>query len=269
MSDRSATGVFSSARAQIARRTLRSDRWWLSALWTDLGLATFVIYATTRAFWRSAYYVPEYHYLSPFESPCLSASCVEGSHDLGVWFGDFPRWIPLGMLVLPFVLAFRLTCYYYRKAYYRSVWQSPPACSVAEPHSRYSGETRFPLIVQNSHRYFFYVALLVALILTFDVVNAFRSPSGFGVGLGTIVLAVNVILVWVYTFSCHSCRHAVGGRLKHFSKHPVRYWLWTQVTKLNTRHMLFAWLSLGSLAFTDVYIMLVASGTIHDLRIIG
>jgi hypothetical protein len=267
--NRQATGVFSSTRARIARRTLRSDRWWLPTLLTNLGLAAFIIYATIRAFWGSAYYVPEYHYLSPFYSPCVSASCVEGTHDLGVWFGEFPPWIPLGMLVLPFVLAFRLTCYYYRKAYYRSAWQSPPGCAVAEPHSRYTGETRFPLILQNSHRYFFYVAVLVALVLTYDVFTAFQSRSGFGIGLGTVVLFVNVTLVWAYALSCHSCRHVVGGRLKHFSRHPVRYWIWTQVSKLNTRHMLLAWMSLGSLAVTDLYIMLIASGTVADLRFVG
>ena len=60
-------------------------------------------------------------------------------------------------------------------------------------------------------------------------------------GLGTLVLLVNVVLIWLYTLSCHSCRHIIGGRLKHFSKHPVRYRLWTLVSKLNARHMQLAW----------------------------
>ena len=34
-------------------------------------------------------------------------------------------WLPYAALSLPFLLLFRLTCYYYRGAYYRSVWQSP------------------------------------------------------------------------------------------------------------------------------------------------
>ncbi|NLP98038.1 hypothetical protein HGO75_19185, partial [Mycobacterium tuberculosis] len=84
-----------------------------------------------------------------------------------------------------------------------------------------------------------------------------------------VILTINVVLLWAYTISCHSCRHATGGRLKHFSKHPVRYWIWTQVSKLNTRHMQFAWITLGTLALTDFYIMLVASGSITDLRFIG
>jgi hypothetical protein len=87
--------------------------------------------------------------------------------------------------------------------------------------------------------------------------------------LGNVILLVNVLLLWAYTLGCHSCRHATGGRLKHFSGHPVRYWMWTQVSKLNARHMQFAWITLGTLALTDFYIMLVSSGAISDLRFIG
>jgi hypothetical protein len=263
------SGVLAPKRAEIAQPTLRTDPWWMPTLWTDLGLAAFLVYATVRAFWGSAYWVDKYHYLTPFYSPCVSASCKPGASHLGVWFPDFPWWIPLGVLVLPFLLGFRITCYYYRKAYYRSVWQSPPACAVAEPHQRYTGETRIPLIIQNSHRYFFYVAAIVSVINSYDAIMAFHSPTGFGFGLGNIILVVNVILLWVYTLSCHSCRHITGGRLKNFSKHPVRYWFWTQVSKLNTRHMLYAWITLGTLVLTDFYVMMVASGTISDLRFIG
>ncbi len=104
---------------------------------------------------------------------------------------------------------------------------------------------------------------------TYDAIAAFRAPSGFGFGVGNIVLVVNVLLLWTYTGGCHSCRYVVGGRLKHFSKHPVRYWLWTRVTWLNERHMQFAWTTLGTLAFTDFYIALVAGGAIDDWRFIG
>ncbi|MGC4959831.1 hypothetical protein ACPXCG_23830 [Gordonia sp. DT218] len=268
--EREATGVLSPGRARILARTLRVDRWWLSPLLTVLGLSAFIIYATVRAFVRSAYWVADYHYLSPFYSPCLSESCVPGSSHFGTPFPELPMWIPLGFVVLPFLLGFRVTCYYYRKAYYRSVWFSPPACAVAEPHSRYSGETRLPLIIQNAHRYFFYVAVIVSLINTYDAIAAFHGKGGgFGFGLGNVILLVNVILLWTYTVSCHSCRHVTGGRLKHFSAHPVRYWIWTQVSKLNTRHMQFAWITLGTLVLTDFYIMLVASNTISDLRFVG
>lgn len=270
--DRKATGVFSPSRAQIPQRTLRTDRWWQSPLIVDLGFAAFVIYATVRAFLQNNYYVAEYNYLTPFYSPCMSKGCIpEASH---FWPQIIPDvwWIPFAALSLPFLLLFRLTCYYYRGAYYRSVWQSPTACAVAEPHAEYTGETRFPLIIQNTHRYFFYAALIISVINTYDAIVAFHSdkgPGGFGFGLGNVILVVNVTLLWVYTLSCHSCRHIVGGRLKHFSKHPVRYWFWTQVSVLNNRHKLYAWITLGTLMITDFYVMLVASGTIPDLRFIG
>ena len=32
---------------------------------------------------------------------------------------------------------------------------------MAEPHATYTGETRFPLIIQNTHRYFFYIAAIM------------------------------------------------------------------------------------------------------------
>jgi hypothetical protein len=263
-------GVGAPGRAQISARTLRTDRWWLPPLLTNLGLATFVIYATIRSFWGSAYWVNDYHYLTPFYSPCLSDSCVPGSSHFGTPFPELPWFIPLGFVVLPFLLGFRLTCYYYRKAYYRSVWASPMACAVAEPHGKYSGETRFPLILQNAHRYFFYVASIVSIINTYDAIIAFHAKDGgFGFGLGNVVLAVNVIMLWAYTLSCHSCRHIVGGRLKHFSKHPVRYRFWSVVSKLNVRHMGLAWTTLCTLMLTDLYVMLVASGAISDLRFIG
>jgi hypothetical protein len=267
--DRPDTGVFSPTRAEIPERTLRTDRWWQSPLIVDLGFAAFVIYATVRAFLQNNYYVEAYHYLTPFYSPCISKGCVpEASH---FWPQILPDvwWLPFAAASLPFLLLFRLTCYYYRGAYYRSVWQSPTACAVAEPHAKYTGETRFPLIIQNTHRYFFYIAGIISVINTYDAIVAFHSPSGFGFGLGNIILVVNVVMLWIYTLSCHSCRHVVGGRLKHFSKHPVRYWMWSQVSRLNTRHKLYAWITLGTLMLTDFYIALVASGTISDLRFIG
>lgn len=271
-SDRQGTGVFSPTRAQISARTLRTDRWWQSPLIVDLGFAAFVIYATVRAFLQNNYYVPAYHYLTPFYSPCVSKGCVpEASHFWPQFLPDV-WWLPYAAMSLPFLLLFRLTCYYYRGAYYRSVWQAPTACAVAEPHATYTGETRLPLIIQNTHRYFFYIAGIISVINTYDAIVAFHSDktaSGFGFGLGNIVLLVNVIMLWVYTLSCHSCRHVTGGRLKHFSKHPVRYWIWTQVSRLNTRHKLYAWVTLGTLMLTDFYIMLVASGTISDLRFVG
>jgi hypothetical protein len=169
--------------------------------------------------------------------------------------------------VLPIPLGFRLTCDYYRKAYYRSFWWAPPACAIPDRRARYSGETRFPLILQNIHRYFFYLALPLPLILTWDALRAFNFPDGFGVGLGTLLLLVNAAFLWLYTLSCHSCRHLCGGNVNVFSKAPVRFWLWRKVTALNARHALLAWISLATVALADLYVRLVASGAISDPRL--
>jgi hypothetical protein len=259
------TGLSSPERAQIRRKTLRQDNWWVAPLLTFLVFTSFVVYATIRAFMGTGYYSSPY--LSPFFSPCLATSCVEGASDLGTPIGDWWRLSP-ALIILVFPLGFRMTCYYYRKSYYRAFWLSPPACGVAEPHGAYTGETRLPLLLQNLHRYFWYAALLVGAVLTFDTVIAFRNAEGeWGhMGLGTLLMLVNITFIWLYTLSCHSCRHAVGGRLRHFSKHPVRYRLWTLVSKANTRHGLYAWMSLFSVAFVDFYVYLLATDRITDLR---
>jgi hypothetical protein len=250
-------------------RTLRTDRWWLPPLATFVGLAAFLIYGLVRTAMQDYYWVAEHHYLTPFYSPCMSRSCTPASAHFGRPFPEFPPLVPLAIVSLPLLLLFRLTCYYYRKAYYRSFWLAPPACAVSEPHSTYTGETRFPLVMQNLHRYFFYAALVITAINTYDAVFAFYGENGFGIGLGNLILVGNVILLWGYTLSCHSCRHVVGGRLKHFSRHPVRYRMWTWVSKLNTRHMEFAWITLGTLVLTDAYVALLSAGVISDLRIIN
>ncbi|MDX6357088.1 MAG: hypothetical protein QOH37_142 [Nocardioidaceae bacterium] len=257
------TGVHGPTRARIEAKTLRTDRWWIAPLTTFVVFSAFVIYATVRAFMGSHYY--QAPYLSPLYSPCLG-ECVKGSSDFGQPFGWWP--LSAALIVLIFPLGFRMSCYYYRKAYYRAFWMSPPACAVAEPHKSYSGETRLPLILNNIHRYFWYAAVVVSLILTYDTVLTFRDENDhwFHMGLGSLVFLVNIVLIWLYTLSCHSCRHVLGGRLRHFSKHPVRYKAWTWVSKINPHHARFAWLSLFSVAFADLYVLLISSGAFSDPR---
>jgi len=256
-------------RAAIPERTLRRDAYWVQPAITVAVLVAFIVYSTVRALQNRDYFAEPY--VSPFYSPCLSYNCgtVPGSAGVphlglvGTWWIVTPA-----VLILAVPLGFRLTCYYYRKAYYRSFWLSPPACAVAEPHTSYTGETRAPLVGQNVHRYFFYAGLVFNAILTYDAVLGFRDTSGgWGhAGLGTLVLLVNAGLLWAYSLSCHSCRHIVGGRLKHFSAHPVRYRAWTLASRLNRRHMQLAWVSLIGVALTDLYVALLAAGTLTDPR---
>jgi hypothetical protein len=249
--------------AQISAKTLRKDQWWRQPAINGIFLGLAVIYLTWASLVNKDYYAAPY--ISPLYSPCLATTCTPGA--------GF-HWIPWLSALTPAIIiiggpmGFRFTCYYYRKAYYRAFWQAPAACAVREPHSKYTGETRIPLILQNLHRYFFYIALIFNLILTADVVFAFRNAGGqWGhMGLGTLVLIANAGLLWLYSLSCHACRHITGGRLKHFSKHPVRYKAWTLVSKLNAKHMQLAWISLGFVLVTDLYIRLVAAGVFADPR---
>lgn len=258
-----ASGVTTPGRASVGARTLRRDRWWLSPAWILFVLTAFSVYATWRAFAGEHYYTTPY--LSPFYSPCLTTDCPEAASAFGQPIGWFP--FSPALLILVFPLALRVTCYYYRKLYYRSFWLSPPACAVAEPHRRYTGETRFPLILQNVHRYAFYIAALYPPILLYEAIMAFRDENyewGF-MGLGTVILLVNAVLLGLYTYGCHSCRHVIGGRLRNFGTNPVRYRLWTGVSRLNMNHGLWAQVSLFSVAFADLYVYLVSRGVISDI----
>ena len=209
------------SRAQISERTFRKDKWWQTPRIVAAGLTIWVLYATVRVFTGHWYFVPQYHYLTPFYSPCVSGECVPGSSTLGQWIPAVPPIIPYAFVSLVFVLGFRLTCYYYRGAYYRAFWRAPSACAVREPHATYSGETRFPLIAQNVHRYFWYAALFVGILLSYDVAQAFRGPDGnFGFGIGSLILLANVIFIWGYTLGCHTCRHITGRAAEELLQAP-------------------------------------------------
>jgi hypothetical protein len=236
--------------------TLRRDAWWIEILPAALLLGAFGIYATFRAF-EGAYYAwgP---YLSPFYSPL-----IDPQH-------HFWPWSP-ALLILAFPLGFRTTCYYYRKAYYRAYFMDPPACAVGERKRNYCGETKFPFILQNLHRYFLYAAIIVLGFLWYDAIIAFFLDGHFRVGVGSIIMLVNVVLLSTYTLSCHSLRHLVGGKIDCFSCTSMgspRHTGWRAISILNERHMLYAWCSLISVGLTDLYIRLVAAGVLRDITIL-
>ena len=252
-------------------QTLRQDTWWTTPLVVFLIFTSFIVYATWAAFQNAHYeYGP---YLSPFYSPVLWGDSAHA------WFGPKPAWWPAllpfspALLILPFPGLFRFTCYYYRGAYYKAFWADPPNCSVGEPRNSYLGENSFPLILQNVHRYFWYVAVIFIAILSYDVwlATRFAGAGGgteFGIGLGTIVLLVNVVLLASYTFGCHSGRHVLGGQADEISTSALRQACYDCATGLNVRHMQFAWLSLFSVAFADVYVRLCSMGIWRDWRLL-
>jgi hypothetical protein len=255
------TGVVS---RQPLGTTHRTDRWWLSPALTVAALSAFGIYSIVVAAMGTDYVYTRggARYLSPFYSPDLKSF---GLH-ISFTYAFFVVWVPLG---------FRLTCYYYRKAYYRSFFLSPPACAVAGSGRRYRGETKLPFVLQNLHRYFMYLATIVLVFLWYDAVRAFlfRDAHGsleFGVGVGSLIMLANVVFLSLFTFGCNSVRHLIGGRLDCFTctaAARTRHRLWRRVSVLNSRHMQWAWVSLGTVAATDLYIRLAAAGVFHDPRI--
>ena len=251
--------------------TSRMDAWWLQPLVVFLGLGTFVVYSTWAAFQGDNYAFGSY--LSPMYSPEIFG---DSQHAL---FGPKPGWWPMWLPFSPAFLilwapgGFRLTCYYYRGAYYKAFWADPVSCAVGEPRNSFRGENSFPLILQNMHRYFLYLALAFIVFLSYDVWNAlwFEDASGavsFGIGVGTLVLALNVVLLGSYTLGCHSLRHLIGGRSDCPSELGVRQTGYDCVSCLNRRHMLFAWMSLVWVGFSDVYVRLCAMGVWTDFRIL-
>ncbi|MDG2053738.1 MAG: hypothetical protein P8J86_03425 [Phycisphaerales bacterium] len=257
-------------------QTSRPDWWWLQPLVVFLGLGAFVVYSTWAAFQGINYFYGGggAHYLSPFYSPEIYG---DSGH---AWFGPKPGWYPEWLPWSPafFILwapgGFRLTCYYYRGAYYKSFWADPLNCGVGEPRKCYRGEHSMPLILQNIHRYFLFFALLFILVLAYDAVWAFMftnpetGGNQFGIGLGSLILTANVIFLGGYTLGCHSLRHIVGGCLDRLSRKPIRRKAWDCVSCLNRKHMLWAWMSLFWVGFTDFYVRMCASGYWTDWRIL-
>jgi hypothetical protein len=257
--------------------TSRTDRWWVQPILVFTGLGLFVIYSTWAAFQGKNFEFGPY--LSPMYSPVLWGNSEHA------WFGDgkgppswYPTWLPSwasyspAFLILWAPAGFRLTCYYYRGAYYKAFWADPPNCAVGEPRKGYIGESNWPLMIMNIHRFFFYLAALFILMLTIDAIQAFRFKVGdhheFGIGVGTVILCANAVLLGGYTFGCHSFRHLVGGRKDCISESPLCLKAYNACSALNGRHMLWAWMSLIVVGFSDLYIRLCAMDKLHDYRII-
>ena len=236
---------------QVVRNPYSALPNWLYPTFVAVVLTLFGVYtAWVVLFQPVSQYAP---YLSPFASPLITVGRIPP--------GIFVVWAPL---------IFRATCYYYRKAYFRSFFWHPRSCAVPEPHrGRYHGETRFPWVLNNLHRFTFYVIVVQVLFLIADAFLAFDFGGRFGIGLGTVLMAVNLVLLGGYTFGCHALRHLAGGELDCFScsrTARARWRLWKGVSVLNIRHDRWAWASLFSVWLTDVYIRLLMSGVLHDPR---
>jgi hypothetical protein len=267
-------------------KTQRKDGWWIEPLLVFLGFSAFIVYSTWAAlegrnFSANTTFLSGgllANYISPMYSPLLFD--MPGQHTGHAWFGEAPAWLaslPLftpAMLILWAPGGFRFTCYYYRGAYYKAFWQDPTSCSVGEPRNTYLGERWLPLVLQNVHRYFLYLAIVFIFLLSYDAIISywFKNPitheGRFGIGIGTIVLTLNPIFLGCYTFGCHSLRHLIGGRRDSLSSLGGRKQAYDCVSCLNRRHMMWAWISLFWVGFTDFYVRATSAGWFTDYRII-
>jgi len=245
-----------SPRPASAREASPGRAWWIEPALTVICYSAFVIYATWSVF--DQVNVVFYPYVSPFFS---------------LWLGFGLIRVPIiGILLAAVPLGLRGSCYYYRKSYFRSFFWDPPACAIQElKRGRYRGETRFPWVLNNYHRYFLILSLITLVFLWADVVRAFTYQGSFFIGLGSVFMLVNVILLSLYTLTCHSFRYLMGGRIDAFSR-VLFGRAWHRIAMLlnyaNPRHGFYAWVSMFSVALTDVYIRLLMAGVIHEPRII-
>jgi hypothetical protein len=137
--------------------------------------------------------------------------------------------------------------------------------------ARYRGEKSGLFWLMNLHRFLLYLALGFIALLWWDAAHAFVFDGRFGIGVGSLVMLVNVVLLSGFTFGCNSLRHLVGGGADCFSCErfgKAKHAAWRGVTLFNRRHMLWAWLSMFSVGLTDVYVRLCSMGVLHDARIV-
>ena len=126
--------------------------------------------------------------------------------------------------------------------------------------------------MQNIHRYFLYLAILFLFFLSYDAWLGFwfTNAAGeveFGVGVGSLVLLANIVLLGGYTLGCHSLRHLIGGRKDLLAGSPAQLQSYRCVSCLNRNHMRWAWTSLFWVGFTDVYVRLCSMGIWSDWRL--
>ena len=121
--------------------------------------------------------------------------------------------------------------------------------------------------VQNVHRITMYFALMYIVVFFYDAYLSFFRGGEFGVGVGSILLLMNPILLGAYSFGCHSIRHLVSGRRDCYSCNlggELSHKNGKIVTWLNQRHERFAWLSMIWIMIADFYVRMVSMGYIND-----
>lgn len=241
--------------------TNRKDFWWGLPLAMLVGGVVVTVYLTWAAL-QGAHYS-----YGPYLSPVYASPYVPD------WWKMSPAFL---LLWIP--ACFRATCYYGRKVYHRVAFGDPAGCAVEEPYRKdYDGESKLPFILNNLHRYFLYLALLLLALHWYELIESFVRESGMGMdrghyfGLGTLILLADTLALTFYVGGCHSLRHIVGGGKRSLTGYDanscsgctkkcgkIRHGLWARVSSFNAFHNVWFWVSLFSIAFADLYIRLLS-----------
>jgi hypothetical protein len=229
--------------------TNRTDQWWKQPLLLLLGGILAIGYLTWAA-------VQNAHFEhGPFVSPIYATPWVPS------WWSFSPAfillWIPAG---------FRATCYYGRKAYYRAGFGDPASCAVEEPYRKgYTGETVFPFVLNNLHRFFLYLAIAMTLLHWFELLQSIWANGSVYLGIGTLIMLMDTVALSLYVLSCHSFRHLFGGN-RCFggcsNSAKVKHDIWSVISAINVFHDRWFWISLISIVIADIYIRMLSMGII-------
>jgi hypothetical protein len=177
------------------------------------------------------------------------------------------------ILIIPIPTLFRLSCYAYRKDYYRHLFEHPLGCSNAtrgEKETRkYTGERNAILQLWNYHRYFLYAGLLILPFFYYDVFHSLTYSGGLVVRLGSLILLANTLIVTAWTLSCHAFRHVIGGNIDCYScvyGGKTRKSIFDIQTWWNSHHEAIAWVSLITFFLTDLFLRALQAGLPVDFK---
>ena len=92
------------------------------------------------------------------------------------------------------------------------------------------------------------------------------GTESFGISVGTLVLATESILLFMYVASCHAFRHLFGGGMNQWRNgiSVIIGILYIRISNLNIDHAFWFWTSLVMVFLGDLFVWAVAEGMIND-----
>jgi len=92
------------------------------------------------------------------------------------------------------------------------------------------------------------------------------ETAGFGISVGTVVLAVESFLLLMYVGSCHAFRHLFGGSMNQWRGgiSGIMGGIYIKISNINVDHSFWFWTSLGMVFIGDLFVWAVAEGIISD-----